>query len=531
MANPDPQAAAAIAAYNNANPSGAPASFVPTAAPVGNATGGTGTPSPYVPTSDPINRSIDPSTNDPATNYLNNFQPPETRAQITERLRQAAQGSIDGINAEADQAIADAKKSGTDRLNVDNATSVLSGLMGSTEAGRTHNEVVAANDKALQAVYAKKAADLSTVYGNINKAAQDEARQQVQDANKSAQDIVARRAQVQQDAISNLKLMASGGLVDFNALKDNPANQAVYQHALQAVGGSEDALRGLFAVNRPQDQIVGTPTRVGDHYVQAYKNPITGKVSMDTIQVPGGLPPEYKSFQKVGNSIVAIPDGWNGDISQLKTITGPAGTGTGGGTGSGGVSAQLEQAISSGLIDPNKVNSRTLGIYNDLAKAQIDTAGAHASISGNTKAYEDATRYATTATRVIGVLDKNMPLLATLADKVNQTGVPGLDQYITGIKSYTGNNQDVVKYVSTLKTLRSEYAQMLSRGAAVTESDKAEAAQAIPGGLSGANYLSLQKQLKLEGQNIISTANDTKNSLFKSTQQNNSPSDPLGLGI
>lgn len=186
--------------------------------------------------------------------------------------------------------------------------------------------------------------------------------------------------------------------------------------------------------------------------------------------------------------------------------------------GGGGVSTELQQAIANGTIDPNKVNSRTLGIYNSLAGAGIDAAGSHATISGNTKAFEDATRYATTATRVIQVLDKNMPLLASLADKVNQTGIPGLDQYVAGVKSYTGNNQDVVKYISTLKTLRSEYAQMLSRGSAVTESDKTEAADAIPAGLSGANYTSLQGQLKLEGQNIIDTANSVKNSLFVGTQ-------------
>ncbi|WP_439924561.1 hypothetical protein [Nitrobacter sp. JJSN] len=135
-------------------------------------------------------------------------------------------------------------------------------------------------------------------------------------------------------------------------------------------------------------------------------------------------------------------------------------------------------------------------------------------------------------TRVINVLEKNMPLLSTLADKVNQTGIPGIDQYVAGVKAYTGNNEDVTKYISTLKTLRSEYAQMLSRGAAVTESDKAEAVQAIPAGLSGANYLSLKSQLQLEGQNIIDTANTTKNSLFKSTQESGSSNaDPLGLGI
>jgi hypothetical protein len=465
------------------------------------------------------------------------------RPQIEEQLRQEAQGSIDAINQEADQAVADAKKAGEERLGQDNATSVLSGLMGSTEAARTHNVVTAANDKELQAIYAKRAADLGTVYGNLGKAARDEYNQQVADATKTADQVAARRAQVQQDAISNLKLMASGGLVDYQAFKSNPANADVYNHALSAVGGSEDALRSLFATNRPQDQLLGSPVRVGDHYVQAYKNPITGKVNFDTVQVPGGLPPEYKSFQTIGGNIVAVPDNWDGDLKKLVTVgQSPAAykAQTTPSPGTGGVSPELEQAIQNGTIDPNKVNSRTLAIYNDLAKAQVDAAGSHATIAGNTKAYEDATRYATTATRVIGVIDKNMPLVAALADKVNQTGIPGLDTYIAGVKSYTGNNPDVVKYINSIKTMRSEYAQMLARGGTVTEADKSDAAQAIPTGLSGDNYTSLAAQLKLEGQNIIDTANETKNSLFKSTQAKGdnggdttgtSNNDPLGLGI
>src|SRR5712691_3966938 len=89
------------------------------------------TPSPYVPDSGVINRSVDPSTNDPASTFLNTFTPPETRDQIAERMRKDAQGQIDAINAEADSAVAQANKSGQERLSADNATSVLSGLMGS----------------------------------------------------------------------------------------------------------------------------------------------------------------------------------------------------------------------------------------------------------------------------------------------------------------------------------------------------------------------------------------------------------------
>jgi hypothetical protein len=267
--------------------------------------------------------------------YGNDYgQVAETSDQIAERLRQGSQGAIDGINKTFDDQVAAAQKTGQERLNMDNAVSVLSGLTGSTEATRTRGAVLGANDKETQAINNERLLQLQSLYSKISQQAEQEAQLQKEDAEKSAADVVARRTQVQADAVNSIKLMAQGGLVDFDSFKSSPQNANVYQHALDAVGGSEQALRGLFAVNRPQDQLVGTPTRVGDHFIQAYQNPLTGKISYDTIQVPGGLPIEYKNFQKIGDNIVAIPEAWDGDISKLKTIYGGSSDGSGGAPGS-----------------------------------------------------------------------------------------------------------------------------------------------------------------------------------------------------
>lgn len=176
--------------------------------------------------------------------------------------------------------------------------------------------------------------------------------------------------------------------------------------------------------------------------------------------------------------------------------------------GATGISVALQNAINGGLIDPNKINSRTLGIYESIAQAGVDAVGAHAVASGETKAVTDLASYKSTATRTLGIIDLNLPLVANLADKVNTLGVPGIDDYIRGIKSYTGNNPDVIKYVNSIKTLRSEYAQMLAKGATATEGDKSDAEQAIPSGLSSAGYQALGEQLKLEATNIIQASND-----------------------
>jgi hypothetical protein len=178
---------------------------------------------------------------------------------------------------------------------------------------------------------------------------------------------VARRAASQAKALEDIKTMAAGGLVDFESFKNSPQNGKVYQYALDAAGGSEDNLRAIFAMNRPKDQLVGTPIRVGDHFVQAYQNPLTGKVSYDTVQVPGGLPVEYKTFQKIGDSktgerLIAIPDGWDGDMSKVKIVASTNGVGDGTGTGA---------------ADPQKTQATI-----DLVKSALQTAKTLAGSSG-----------------------------------------------------------------------------------------------------------------------------------------------------
>ncbi len=178
------------------------------------------------------------------------------------------------------------------------------------------------------------------------------------------------------------------------------------------------------------------------------------------------------------------------------------------GVGASSVSDALLTAINGGLIDPNRINSRTIGLYNDIAKAGVDAVGAHAGAAGETKAITDLATYKSTAVRTLGVLESNLPLVENLADKVNTIGSPVLDSYISGKKALLTNDPNVIKYVNSLKTLRAEYAQMLAKGNATTESDKAEAAQAIPAGLSSAGYAALGQQLKLEANNILKASDD-----------------------
>src|SRR6266540_2350384 len=86
-----------------------------------------------VPSPIQINRTVDP-TYDAADKFLNTFREPETPAQIAERKRQQSQGVIDAITKTYDDQVAAARKTGDERVSMDNAVSVLSGLTGSTDS-------------------------------------------------------------------------------------------------------------------------------------------------------------------------------------------------------------------------------------------------------------------------------------------------------------------------------------------------------------------------------------------------------------
>ena len=141
---------------------------------------------PGAPVPSPIQpkRTIDPGVS-AAEGFLNKFTAPESADAIAERKRQQSSGLIDSINKTYDDTISQAKKSGDERLAQDNAISVLSGLMGSSEATRTRRATTDANDKEVESINPKRMLDLSTVYTKITQDADTEARQQLTDATKS----------------------------------------------------------------------------------------------------------------------------------------------------------------------------------------------------------------------------------------------------------------------------------------------------------------------------------------------------------
>lgn len=276
-----------------------------------------------VPGADTNPTTTDTSPVGKANAYLNDFQAPETEAQIAERKRLAAREMIDSVNKVYDTDVANAQEQGKERLSERNALSVFSGLAGSPEAAAKHENVVTANDKQIKAINDERGLKLASIYSKISDDAYKEAQDQITNATNKANSIVAFDKERQTQAVENARIMASSGLLDFDSFKENstkidpktnlPVNESAkttYDYMLKNFGGDENVMKGFFAINKPVDTILDKGIAPdGKTFYQITRNPITGAISTDHIDLGIDVPPEYQAPQKIGDSLVIIPKG------------------------------------------------------------------------------------------------------------------------------------------------------------------------------------------------------------------------------
>ncbi len=190
------------------------------------------------------------------------------------------------------------------------ARNVLSGLAGSSEADIAQAATSEKGAKAKEVIRASVEVQVQGVLSAIRKDAIAEARAQRGDRTLDIQAEEARRKL----ASDSLATLAASG-VTFEGLRKTSPDE--FEYFARQFGGTE-ALRGAFVLNTPQDQILDKRIE-GGKYVIAKQNPLTGKVSVETVDL--GLPPSYTKTVDAGDRIIAIPDAWDGDPAKLISLT------------------------------------------------------------------------------------------------------------------------------------------------------------------------------------------------------------------
>lgn len=285
-------------------------------------------------------------TKSAAEQYLENnaFTAPKSEEQIQREKLRGAQAEINSINQYTADLLNEQKKVNDASLDATRSTNVLSGLAGSSEANTATARTMKENADANKVIQDRAQVQIQGILSDIRKSAAEEAKAQREEARLGAQASVELQDKQRMRANEQAMTLAASGATADGFKKTDPQG---YQFLAEKVGG-EETLKAIFTLNRPVDSIIDKKLE-GGKYVIAYQNPITGKVSIETVDT--GLPVGYSKTIDAGDRILAVPDNWSGDPSELVTINkgltpGQARTAAGGGgSGGGGAYANDLDAI------------------------------------------------------------------------------------------------------------------------------------------------------------------------------------------
>lgn len=244
---------------------------------------------------------------------------------IQEVLMKSAQAQINSLNAYYQGQVQEQQEINKSNDRSTASISTLTGLAGSTEANVAQQKTTAEGQKAVKRIQDEAQLQIQTILGNVRKSALDEARLQREEARMDEATRLETRKMRQEEAVSQLTNLTASG-VTFDGLKEGDPDS--FKYLVDKFGG-EDQLKGAFVLNTPQDQVLDKKIE-GGKYIVATQNPVTGKISVQTLDL--GLPPLYTKTIDAGNRILAIPDGWSGDPSELISINKGVSPSSGGGS-------------------------------------------------------------------------------------------------------------------------------------------------------------------------------------------------------
>lgn len=251
------------------------------------------------PTPAPINRSVR-STPEETPDFLADAERQEGRV---------AQRQINSLNDYASQQIEALKPRQEERERETSSISTLTGLGGSTDANVAAEKTSAINEKENQLVRAEAESRAQAILGNIStKAAARAGAAREQFTFDKEQEA----AQKLED-VNEVATLAQSGI---NAEAYAAADPEGYQYLAESLGG-EEMLKASFVLNRPVEDVLDSRVE-GGKYVTAYRNPLDGKIRVESIDL--GLPTGYSKTIDAGNRILAIPDDWDGSPESLITI-------------------------------------------------------------------------------------------------------------------------------------------------------------------------------------------------------------------
>lgn len=256
---------------------------------------------------------------------------PKSAEQIQKEMMRSAQGEVNALREYENTLLNEQKVINEQNDRSTSSINTLTGLAGSTEANIQQQKTTEAGQKANQKIQAEVAVKIQSLLGNIRTSAVNEARAQREEARLDEETRLKNRAARQQEAASQLTNLAAGGVTPTGLKTADPKS---YQYLVDQFG-SEEALKGAWVLSTPTDQILDKKI-VGNNFIISKMNPITGKVSVETVAIEG-LPPDYSQTVDLGGQIMFYDpsDPQNKQFFVNKSMT-PSQASSGGSGGSSG---------------------------------------------------------------------------------------------------------------------------------------------------------------------------------------------------
>lgn len=259
-------------------------------------TGATGTDSAYYPRYTPAEQS--------ASDYQNTFTKPRTTDEIAQEKAKQAQSQIDALNNYYNSQLQEQSVINDKRNRSTNAVSTLTGLAGSTEADVAQDITSDVNKRENKAIENQRAVAITGVFSKINEDAQKQANEEKTNARLDAETILANRKTRQEEAVKSLTTLAKSGVTAEGLKASDPTS---YDYLAKQMGG-EELLKASITLNRPTESVEDKKIENGK-YVIAYKNPITGMVRIESVDL--GIPKGYTKSIDLGDRIMVIPDNFD----------------------------------------------------------------------------------------------------------------------------------------------------------------------------------------------------------------------------
>ena len=315
------------------------------------------------PTPDPINRTV---RNKPEAT-------PDFFGDAMKEEGRNAQTQINSLNDYASQQMLALQPRQDERLRETSSINSLTGLGGSTEANVTTEKTTAINTKEDNLVRAEAEAQTQQILGNVSTKAATRAKAMREDFTFNAEQETARKTEDVNDVIT---LSRSG----INAEAYKTADPEGYAYLAESLGG-EEMLKASFVLNRPVEDILDSRVE-GGKYVTAFRNPIDGKVRVESVDL--GIPSALTAKADLGNKIMFYdPNDPTKQMFVNKGLT-PSQAIVGGGGLPGVITGSIDrdaQSIMDGTLNLNDVS--TAKNYRAQVSAELNKRVQEAKDSGD----------------------------------------------------------------------------------------------------------------------------------------------------